>query len=64
MRELKILFEHGKVHVDAIGFQGPECLAATAEIEKLLAGEVAREVKPEMNARPGAGQAVRAGGGG
>lgn len=46
-----VLFPDGRVSVKTSGFVGPECKAATAEIERDLGQEVETKREPEYYAQ-------------
>jgi hypothetical protein len=45
------VFHDGTTKVEAVGFQGKDCLAATAAIEAALGKSTGRELKPEFHAQ-------------
>lgn len=47
MPKIEFTIKGGKVSIDAIGFTGTACEAATKRAEELLGGEIHREHKPE-----------------
>lgn len=50
-QEIIVTFDDEKVIVETVGFQGTDCVKATADLLKALgAKEVKRNLKPEYNA--------------
>lgn len=47
MREIVIILDGASIHIEAIGFAGSSCEAATEDIERALGSLAERVYKPE-----------------